>query len=399
MNTKNWRRIAAVIGVGLAATPLVPLAPAGAQTGIRDIAAGFDTSCAVIADGSVKCWGANLAGQLGTLSVQQSATPLTVAGVSNATQVSVGGIRTEAAACAVSTDGRVRCWGYPIGVWSNGRPRTTPTVVPGIEGATKVAVGWGHACALTSTGVKCWGHNEYGQLGNGSTALLSSTPVTVTGLPGTTFDIDAGWSHTCATSSDGRVRCWGWNKWGQLGDGTTENRRTATPVKGIYQPTGSLRLGVGFQHNCVLVNKPDNSSYVSCWGHNDDLQLGDPLFTADFATSPRRVSNLGTASVRPVQVSADGSSCARMSDATVQCWGTWAYPATGSGDTFEYGGRPKAQPATVPGVSASSGLAVGLSHGCAASGSTVTCWGEDSSGQLGSSPLYNDRFTGFTVAL
>ncbi|MGC9079806.1 MAG: RCC1 domain-containing protein [Nanopusillaceae archaeon] len=194
------------------------------------IAAGAAHTCALLSDGSIKCWGDNYDGQLGDGTNITRYTPVTVQGISNAVAIAAGAFHT----CAVLSDGTVKCWGDNYyGQLGDGTDvtRYTPVTVQGISNAVAIAAGYSHTCALLSDGtVKCWGDNEGGQLGdNGKAFSFSYTPVTVQNLSNVVA-IAAGWDHTCAVLSDGTVKCWGDNEGGQLGDGTNITRYTPVTV-------------------------------------------------------------------------------------------------------------------------------------------------------------------------
>jgi alpha-tubulin suppressor-like RCC1 family protein len=149
-----------------------------------------------------------------------------------------------------------------------------PVEVAGLShGIASVVTGWGHTCALSeSGGIKCWGNNKYGQLGDGL-AEIRTLPVLVEGLKFKPGSILSGWNHTCALREDGDMACWGWNYFGQLGNGfrTTSTR----PVE-----SGALMYGVqeaapGWAHTCIVTE----FGGVQCWGLNEFGQLGDGTTT------------------------------------------------------------------------------------------------------------------------
>jgi alpha-tubulin suppressor-like RCC1 family protein len=135
--------------------------------------------------------------------------------------------------------------------------------------AADVASGSFHSCArLAAGGVRCWGDNTFGQLGNGSTTTAPvTTPVAVLGVADA-IDVRAGSYFTCARRASGVVSCWGANERGQLGDGTTANRSTHVAVTGISDAT---RLDVGGRHACVVVR----GGALQCWGVGNSGQLGN----------------------------------------------------------------------------------------------------------------------------
>lgn len=128
-----------------------------------------------------------------------------------------------------------------------------------------------------SGGVKCWGYNEQGQLGNG-TFTDSQTPVDVIGLPDRVKDLSAGASHVCAITILNQLHCWGSNLLGELGNGTLENSSVPVSVTGLYDQIKSVRGG--WSHTCALTINGD----VKCWGNNSRGQLGNE--TEDYSTIP-----------------------------------------------------------------------------------------------------------------
>ncbi len=134
---------------------------------------------------------------------------------------------------------------------------------------TAITAGYHHTCVLTSgSGIKCWGRNNYGQLGDNSTTQRLS-PVDVSGLSSGVMAIDGGYYHTCALTSSGGVRCWGYNGEGQLGDNSITRRLTPVDVNGMS--SGVTAISAGELHTCAVTN----SERAKCWGSNDYGQLGD----------------------------------------------------------------------------------------------------------------------------
>jgi alpha-tubulin suppressor-like RCC1 family protein len=236
-------------------------------SGAVGLAAGYGHTCALLSNGTMRCWGENREGQLGngTTATPGTAQPVTVTGISGATAFTTGGYHT----CALLGNGTVRCWGRNQGQLGNGTytGSSTPVAVTGLTGVTAVSGGGAHTCAVLSDDtVRCWGENLFGQLGNGSTTT-ATTPVAVAGLSGV-VDVSAGWRHTCALLGNGTIQCWGQGQFGQLGNGSTTNRTTPVAVSGI---TGAVGVTAGWwHHSCALLG----GGAVRCWGANDWGQFG-----------------------------------------------------------------------------------------------------------------------------
>lgn len=256
----------------------------GLESGVAAVSAGAIHTCAVTTEGTVKCWGAVFLGDGETI---DSAIPIDVMVDSDVVDVAAGAWYT----CALTRAGGVMCWGTNIyGQLGDGTTTTRPTPVDALEepggeplsGVVAVSAGDDHACALTSEGgVKCWGKNDFGQLGasSGDACYLdvpcSTTPLDVTGLTSGVAEVSGGAAHTCALTLAGGVKCWGFNQVGQLGDGTTTDRHT--PVDVLDEPGGQAlagAAGVSAQHavhTCAL----STGGGVKCWGFNFYGQTGD----------------------------------------------------------------------------------------------------------------------------
>jgi len=293
--------------VAIGGTSKVPIQVAGITSGIA-LASGYAHGCAVLAGGSVKCWGQNFHGQLGNGSTTDSPTPVSVSGVVNAVAIGAGNSHS----CAAISDGTVKCWGYNSqGQLGDGTraDRSTAVTVSGISTARSVSGGYYHSCALLADQtVRCWGQNVGGALGNG-TGVDSLTPVAVSGLTGV-VSISAGSGNNCAVKSDHTIWCWGGNSpYGSLGDGSTAVRLSPVQVTGV---TTATSVAVGPWHGCASLQ----DGTAVCWGYNGYGGLGNNTTTDSLTPVP--VSNLTT--VKSVGISQE-TSCAVLTDGTASCWG------------------------------------------------------------------------------
>jgi len=280
---------------------------------------GFHT-CALLSSGGVKCWGLNGNGQLGNGTKNSSSTPVQVTGLtSGVTQISALGNHT----CALLDTGAMKCWGEnPDGEIGDGTTveRWTPTQVSGLtSGVSAISVGLTFTCAKVGSAAKCWGRNSDGQLGDNSTTNRV-TPVQVSGLTSNVTAIVAGSNGTCAVVS-GAAKCWGLNVHGQVGDGTNTQRNVPTQVTGLT--SGVAAMALRSTHACALLS----TGGVKCWGGNAYGELGDNTTTERWA--PTQVSGL-TSGVTAL-TSGQFHMCALQSSGAVKCWGSNADGRLGDG--------------------------------------------------------------------
>ncbi len=333
------------------------------------VTAGGEYTCVRLPDGTAQCTGRNQFGQLGDGSWSDWSVLVPVSGITTATRVTAG----DEFACALLSNGTAKCWGLgesgQRGDGSFGTFALTPVAVNGLTGAVGLAAGYGHTCALLSTGtMRCWGENREGQLGNGTTANPGTAqPVTVSGISGvSTFTTGA--YHTCAVLSGGALRCWGRNGNGQLGNGTDTNSSTPVAVSGI---TSAVAVSGGGEHTCAVLS----DGTVRCWGENDFGQLGN----GTTAASRTPVPVTGLTGVTAISAGWRHT-CALLGNGTIQCWGQGHFGELGNGSTTN-----RTTPVPVSGITGAIGLTAGWwHHSCALlSGGTVKCWGTNDWGQFG----------------
>jgi len=314
------------LGDATTANRTTPVDVVGVGSGAAAVAAGSHHTCALTTAGAVKCWGANELGQLGDGTSNDRLTPVEVVGLGSGVARVSGGVRAPHT-CVVTTGGGVKCWGFNFsGQLGDGTTtgRTSPVDVVGLgSGVAAVAAGGYYTCGLTTAGgVKCWGSNGTGQLGDGTTND-SLTPVDVVGLGSGVVAIAVGGYHSCALTTAGAVKCWGSNWAGQLGDGSTTNATAAVDVTGL--DGGVVAVAAGAFHTCVVTT----AGAVNCWGANDDGRLGDGTTTG--RTTPVYVVGLGS-SVAAV-AAGEYQTCALTTAGGVKCWGYNGSGQLGDGTT------------------------------------------------------------------
>lgn len=320
----------------------VPALDLGLGRRARAIAAGDFHTCAIVQGGAVLCWGWNRFGQLGYARTDDLGDDEPIANLP-AVDLGPGRAATALAAganftCALLDDGSVRCWGGNIGgqlgqgntanIGDDEKPGSVPAIPlgPGRR-AVGIAAGGFHACAVLDDGeLRCWGSNAKGELGLRTTASLGDSepaylapPVNLGPGPGT-LEVDAGFSHTCALRADGEVRCWGDGSKGALGLGVEDvvgDDETPASVPAVRIERASA-MSAGAFHTCALLE----DGRLRCWGSNSRGQLGNDA--ADQVGNSAAPDTFAAVSLpaRVVEVAAGGyHTCARTVDDRLYCWG------------------------------------------------------------------------------
>ncbi|MFC1474695.1 hypothetical protein ACFLQK_01505 [bacterium] len=312
------------IGNGASYEYVTSPATVSGLTGVKSVTTGHYHSCALMADGAVKCWGRNHCGQLGDGTTTNANTPKSVSGISTATDVSGGLFHT----CALLTGGTVKCWGNNLnGQLGDGTVTDahTPVAVADITAAVSVSAGRYHSCAVQIDGsVWCWGLNLHGQLGSGGNGT-TNTPVRVYGIS-TAVSVDTGRNHTCALLAGGTAKCWGCNQRGELGNGLNVNSNVPVTF-GNYTSVDSINAG--YTHTCAVL--ADGSA--GCSGFGDSGELGDGVNHIDAAEvlSPVAVTIVGQG---VSEISAGLKfTCSLLADGARQCFGNNSSAQLGNGTT------------------------------------------------------------------
>lgn len=320
------------------------------------VSSGEHFSCGLTDKGAVFCWGANERSQLGTSDRTRNLIPNKVYEVSNAVEIAAG----SDFACARISDGGIACWGRgDLGQTGDGftetQDRIFATRVPTISNAIGITAGQSHACALTKDkSVQCWGSNDYGQLGNG-TSTLERLPLKVQGIPDVK-QVVSGFNHTCALAENRFVYCWGDNRFGQLGNGNKNLFKSGPAI--VYGISDVNLVQLGANSSCAITITPE----VKCWGWGRDGQLAGIEIANQYFPTDTSLKNL--ISISPGRTKACGIFNSTNSS-LLYCWGTLigTYPATGP---------------------ASLSVSLGYDHGCVVTTlGFIQCFGWNHKGQLG----------------
>ena len=345
---------------------------------VSGVAAGGAHSCALTLSGGVKCWGWNQFGQLGDGTQTDRTLPVDVIGLNAAlTSLAAGNGHT----CGVTSGGGLKCWGRDdFGqVGGGGGYELTPISVP-VPPVTSVAAGLYHTCALTTAGgVLCWGNNEFGQLGDGTTTNRSS-PATVSGLGSGIRAIGAGDRYTCAALDSGSVKCWGNNTFGALGTTTSDvctvfsSPCSKVALTATVLSANAIAVDGGWGHTCVITA----AGGVQCWGWDTNHKLG----CGSSCIPGAQIQDVQGLDGAAVQLAVQGTkSCVVVDTNSAQCWGA-GYLGDGTS-----GASPPVQVLGIEGsaVAVDVGGKLNISnHACSITLSgNAFCWGSNGDGQIG----------------
>ena len=357
------------------------------------LALGNNHSCLLDPAGTLRCWGLGTSGQLGDGALANHASPTVVPG-GPYLAVAAGSFYT----CAITAARRVVCWGRGTdGQLGDGTStdRATPTPVIGLDvDVVGLDAGGATTCAvLASGGLRCWGNNVYGQVGDG-TQVARPSPVDVVGLTGPIAAVTLGSAHTCATTTAGALACWGWAYSGRLGNGENGVSQVHTAPITLTTLTGPADLPrAGNAFSCTRVG----AARVSCWGENSSGQLGNGGQVP--ASEPILVA--GVLGVNALATAFEAT-CAVSDRSVVRCWGRNRSGQIGNGNGGV--GQVVTVPTQVMGLDGLGPtldeLASGNAHTCVrTSTERVFCWGNNTYGQVGDGSVNIDRTSAVEVLL
>jgi alpha-tubulin suppressor-like RCC1 family protein len=386
------------------------LPPAGSTVTLAfkaAVATGDLHTCALQPAGTVLCWGLNNFGQLGNGTTTKSLTPVPVTDLNQVVGLSANGNHS----CALQSAGTVRCWGgNNSGQLGNGTTTKslTSVAVTGLSDAKALASGANHNCAIRASGsVVCWGDNSAGQLGDG-TKTKRSTPVAVAGLTDAVA-LSVNGRSSCAVRAPGTAVCWGVQFDGQLFffngviDGPADSTRATTTVA-ITGLSDVRAISAGLSHGCAIVG----SGAVKCWGFNAFGELGNgsvslPTNTTTFTTTTTTTITTDTIAditaitnavpvtgiTNAVALSTGGAySCALLADKTIKCWGNNSVGQLGDGSA----NANQSTPVAVQGLTDAVSVSGSVLHTCALrTGGALSCWVNNSQGQLGDGTTTNKK--------
>ena len=295
--------------------------------------------------------------------------------------------------CAIQDDGDLKCWGEDqYGQLGNGAsitadqtsPSSTPIDLGTGRTAVAVTTGAGHTCAILDNGdLKCWGSDQFGKLGDGggiNTNLYqpSSTAIDL-GTGRTAVAVSAGHSHTCAILDNGDLKCWGRDNVGQLGDGGTNVNQDSPVSVDLGTDRTAIAISAGYSHTCAILDNGD----LKCWGKDSDGQLGYGGSVNNLNAPSSTAIDLGTDRTAVGITAGHSHTCAILNNSDLKCWGKDNYGQLGDGGTTN---QNQGSPVSVDlGTSrTAAAVSAGNYHTCAIlDNNEAKCWGRDNSGQLG----------------
>jgi alpha-tubulin suppressor-like RCC1 family protein len=347
------------------------------------VIAGGDHTCSVAAAGTLFCWGENNDGELGDTTLENKSAPLPVGfDVPDLLSVALGHDHT----CAQDVSGQLRCWGSDrrgqLGIATLLRS-DVPLQVLDLTGAVDVASGDGHSCAVLSSGLaRCWGRNSDGELGSNG-GLTDGSPLEVVDVSaaGSVF---ATATRACVHETPDAVRCFGGSSNSVLGDGSVSDRNTAQIINAVV--TAPTAIAIGGSHSCAI----SGAAELFCWGSNSGGKLGNGT------TTNTLTATASTAAAMPTSIAAgDTHTCAVDNTGALLCWGEGTQGQLGDGTATDTG----AGAAVATGISNPVSVALGSAHSCAAlGGGTVSCWGRNTLGQVGTDSVEDVVLAPATVA-
>ena len=349
---------------------------------VSALSAGGSHVCILQPGGTVSCWGLNNYGQLGKGDTSNSSVPVPVKNLSNISEIASGGYHT----CARTSGGTaVYCWGGndygQLGLGTSGGSVKTPSQVPGLTNVVHLAAGYQHTCAIVGPeplSLKCWGRNANGRLGNDSTQD-SHSPTSID-TPQPPMQLSLGDAHTCAILSDNTLACWGANSKGQLGIGGTDEQHVPVTVSLLSNAVPTL-LATGSEHTCVNMSYfNSDGTWIYCWGDDSAGQLGT-LATSDHHL-PSPVIAWGNSPQGFRVLAAGGKHTCSVLDSTgsftLGCWGENTKGQLGIGNTTS----PSFGRINTPDHVLAVATCIASTYALRDSGE-VYSWGDDQYGQLG----------------
>jgi len=366
------------LGIGSVTAPQPSPVQVGAGASWASLARPLWHTCATRHDGTLWCWGHGDYGSLGTGGTNDRTVPARESTLgTDWVSVATGGTANASTTCGVRTDGTLWCWG--ANDWGQMANEAFQAVASGVQ-ADPIQVGslttWAsvaaaaqHVCASRDDGsVWCWGRNTQGPLGSGG-PVIKATPQE---LAGSWVDVDLapyGSGFACGVTAGGALSCWGVNDEGQLGNGATTPAFGSLPTTVTGGAGSWTQAALGSAHACAL----GGGGTLWCWGANDQYQLGDGTKTP--SATPLQIPGTSWVDV----ASGGDHACARTSSGALWCWGDNGNGQVGVGTTTDVGTPTQIAVGTTWGE-----LDLGATHSCAIrSDNTLWCWGYNWMGKLG----------------